>query len=407
MGDNGKTVIADAAQALEAMKYEPTVDVSSPALVPSDVPTLQSMLTAERMMREQAQKEVEALKEKTKHSVQMIEAYQPYIPGPPGRGKEDLFKQACANDAVTSVSWRDKWLKHLANNVVEFDADAHTVGEYFGKHAFGPAIIAGSGPSLKKNVDVLAGTPKGIPIVSCLHNFAFFVDNNVPCEYFVTLDAGDVVVPEMYQGGTQSEEAYQKASEGKTLIAGLVSPPELIRNWKGKVVWFNATIPDDEYMEKMKGLTKSKWVYSVGGNTLGACFYHAAYIFGCNPVAMVGADFSFDYMQKFHSWDSPYDAQFSGLIPVTNVFGHRVHTWVSYFNFKNWFEFQSMGGQGQCHGKQIINCTEGGILGSYPEGNIQSIKQLRLFDFLDGYTRHEKLGEVLSTLEDGQYTVMC
>jgi hypothetical protein len=374
---------------------------TSDVVLPDDIPTLKALVTIERARNAD-------LTQRVATSVPMILAYQQYIPAPPVP-KEGLWAQACSGDKVTSESWRDIWMRHIENNVAEFKADENMVDQHYGKFAYGPAIIAGSGPSLKKNVDVLAKEcPKEIPIVSCLHNFGFFIDKQVPCDYFVTLDAGDVVVPEMYEGGGSASDRlkYQKASESKTLIAGLVSPPELLRNWKGKIVFFNATIPDMAFMEKLPKVTKNKWVYSVGGNTLGACFYHAAYIFGCNPVALVGADFSFDYMHKFHSWDSPYDAKFQGLVPCTDVWGNRVYSWQSYVNFASWFTFQAMGGQAGSH-LQMVNCTEGGILGAYPDGNIMSIKQLRLFDFLDSYTRWKSKKKAIDETDAGHYTVMC
>lgn len=368
--------------------------------LPDDVDTLKQLVSIERARNSE-------LASRCAFSVPMILSYQQYIPGPP-IPKEGLWQQACSGDKVTSETWRETWLRNIENNVREFDADNNMVDQCYGKHAYGPAIIAGSGPSLKKNVDILAQfCPSEIPIVSCLHNFGFFVDKKVPCEYYCTLDAGDVTIPEMTEGGTDKDRTkYSKASENKTLIAGLVSPPELLRLWKGKILFFNATIPDEPFMSRMPKLTKNKWIYSVGGNTLGACFYHATYVLGCNPIVMVGADFSFDYMHKFHSWDSDYDKKFAGVIPCTDLYGNRVYSWPSYINFKSWFEFQAMGGQGNHH-VQMINCTEGGILGSYPDGNIMAIKQMRLMDYLDGCIRWKKLGETINATPAEHYSVMC
>lgn len=365
-----------------------------------EVATLKGLLAIEQARNAELTKRVA-------ESVPMILAYQQYIAGPPVP-KQALWTQACTGDKVTSESWRDTWLNHIERNVTENDADSRMVDKHYGKYAFRPAIIAGSGPSLKKNVDVLAEfCPKEIPIVSCLHNFGFFIDRKVPCDYYMTLDAGQIVIPEMTEGGSSKDKTkYMKASENKTLISGLVTPPELIKAWKGEVLFFNATIPDDMFMEKLPKITKNKWVYSVGGNTLGACLYHAAYIFGCNPVACVGADFAFDYTHKFHSWDSGYDKQFAGVVPCTDVFGNRVYSWQSYQNFKAWMEYQAMGGQGN-HNLQMINCTEGGTFGAYPEGNIMPVKQLRLVDFLDGYIRWRKLGETIANSEPDHYSVMC
>jgi hypothetical protein len=59
------------------------------------------------------------------------------------------------------------------------------------------------------------------------------------------------------------------------------------------------------------------------------------------------------------------------VVRATDVFGHRVKTWQSYYNFKCWFESRACSVPGT-----YINATEGGILGSYPEGNIEQIKQM-------------------------------
>lgn len=378
------------------MESSLTNSIVPEAPMPDDVGTLQALLKAERMRNAD-------LTSRVATSVQMKLAYQQYVPQPPAP-KEALWKQACTNDEITSESWRDTWLKHIERNVTENDADNHMVSDEFAKHALKPVICVASGPSLKKNVERLKDAGD-IPIISCLHNFGLLTDLGIKATY-VTLDAGQVVIPEMTEGGKKDKEYYLEASKECTLIAGLVSPPELIKMWRGETKFFNATIPDKAFMERMPQLTKNKWVYSVGGNTFGAAMYHAAWVWGCNPLALVGADFSFDYMHKFHSWDSAYDKQFAGVVPCTDVYGNRVYSWPSYQNFRAWTEFQAMGGQSQ-HNLQIINCTEGGTLGAYPHGNIMQVKQLRLQDFLDGYLRHKKLGDWVEQHKDvPEYTVM-
>ena len=297
-------------------------------------------------------------------------------------------------------------MDNIIENVKRFDADNNMVDKEYGKHAYHPAIIVATGPSLKKNIDDLGSCPEEIPVLACLHSYAMMIDHNIKASY-VTLDAQKIVIDEMAQGGTKSADYYWDSTKDHTLYAGLVSPPELIEKWKGKVLWYNAMIPDHWYMSELPKQTKNRWIYSVGGTTYGAVFYHAAYMWGCNPIACVGADFCFDYTRKFHPFDSPYDAKFAGVVPCTDVFGNRVWAWPSYQNFKAWFEFQAMGGQGD-HNLQIINCTEGGTLGAYPQGNIIAIKQMRLRNFVDSYTRWGKLKK---TVDDatarGEYTTAC
>ena len=106
----------------------------------------------------------------------------------------------------------------------------------------------------------------------------------------------------------------------------------------------------------------------------------------------MGADFCFstEPKRRFHSWDSKYDADIGSCLSAVNVFGNRVLTWQSYYNFKLWFEVVAQRVPGI-----YINATEGGILGAHRDGNISVIKQMWLSDVLDMLTlsRH-KQGQV-------------
>jgi hypothetical protein len=98
-------------------------------------------------------------------------------------------------------------------------------------------------------------------------------------------------------------------------------------------------------------------------------------------VIWVGADLCFSHENKFHAWDSKYDAKLGQVMRVLDVFGNRVKTWPSYYGFKQWFEYLAK----HAVPRPFINCTEGGILGAYPEGNIFEIKQIDLDDCLAIY----------------------
>jgi hypothetical protein len=254
--------------------------------------------------------------------------------------------------------------------------------------------VAGSGPSLRKNAKELKN--RGfIGLVSCLHNFGYFVDNDIWPDYYLTLDAGDICIPEVYQGGKQLEEVYWAATEKCTLLASTVSNPALLAKWRGKILWFTAILPNKEMCDAHTAAIGGNIVcLSVGGNALGACMYFARTILGACPITFVGADFCFSYRKKFHPFNSPYDQKFSGLIKVVDIFGNACATWGSYFNFKNWFDFVACGsftGVPQI----FINCTEGGLLGAYPDGNIKQIIQMKLKDFIAMYRLPEKLASVL------------
>lgn len=328
--------------------------------------------------------------------------FQKYIENPPVNSPKDLYHRACSNDGVTIDTWFDTWVKYIKENNEKYDFHKSSCYSEFAKSALKPIFVVGAGPSLKNNVALLAKERGDIIVVACLHAFAFLEDNGVHADYYVNLDSGPITIEEMAQGGKHPPEHYWNLSKERVLVTATTGHPELLARWQGKKLFFGVMASSPEFAEAVNKITDFKLIFSVGGNTLGACLYFAKAILGGNPIVYLGADFSFGMDKKFHSWDSPYDQQYSGLYPATNIFGYPVKTWPSYYNFKSWFEFIACGGNGNQPGV-YINCTEGGILGSYPEGNIRQITQMRLSDFLWSYNLHKKLPAIM----DGQgYTFL-
>jgi hypothetical protein len=219
-------------------------------------------------------------------------------------------------------------------------------------------------------------------------------DNNAPADYYVTLDAGDITIPEVYEGGKKDPAHYWALTKNRTLVAGLVTHPKLLELWQGEIVFFNTPVPSTSYIEAVKKFTSFNLYYNVGGNVLGACLYHAKAVLGAGVVIFAGADFAFGTDKKFHSWDSPYDAQYSGVVPVTDIYGNRAYTWPSYYGFKCWFDWICCGGEGNAPGI-YINATEGGIFGAYAEGNIRQITQMTLKSAIDCFTMYKMLPGML------------
>ncbi len=102
----------------------------------------------------------------------------------------------------------------------------------------------------------------------------------------------------------------------------------------------------------------------------------------------MGADFSFSYLDKFHGWDSKYDANIGACVRMTDVYGNSVKSWQSYANFKAWFDWLAQTVPGN-----YINCTEGGTFGAYPGGNIRHVVQMDLADCLAVYNMCDTLKE--------------
>lgn len=322
-------------------------------------------------------------------------AFQHYIDNPPVRSPQELYQRACSSDGVTIETWLPTWLKHIKENSEIYDFRANSVMAEHGKSAYKPTIIIGSGPSLKYNVDVLAQNSKDYTIVACSHSFAFLEDNGVKVDYYVNLDSGTITIDELAQGGKKTPEYYWNLTKDRVLVTAITGHPDFHKKWQGEKRFYSVMASHPDFVKAHEEITKQfRPTFSVGGNCLGACLYFAKAILGACPIVFLGADFSFGYDKKFHSWDSPYDQQYSGLMYAFDIYGQKVGTWPSYYNFKNWFEFVACGGQGNQPGL-YINCTEGGILGAYPEGNIRQIQQMRLKDFFWAYNLHKRMPEML------------
>lgn len=309
---------------------------------------------------------------------EIILEYSPYILESPVAGGVTALRQSSEqNDQATVAYWRDIWVANIRANKARFGSFADkSVGKLFQKYRHLPVIVAGAGPSLKKNGAELKDRGS-VPLVSCLHNFHFFEDQGVDVDYYVTLDAGPVTIEEVSEGGKLTPDEYWAKTKGKTLVAYIGTHPELLAKWQGEIYFYNCQIPHAEIPEEIDAIEKFWTDFSVGGNVLGACVYLAKAIFGASIVTFVGADFSFSYDKKFHGWDSKYDKSLGQVLRAVDVFGNSVLTWPSYHGFKCFFEWLATVVPGF-----YINCTEGGTLGAYSSGNMIQIRQMDLCDFL-------------------------
>lgn len=300
---------------------------------------------------------------------------------------EKVHKDACSADDVTIKHWRETWIRNIKSNFKDFGPFSEkSVGKLFGSSKGAPCIIAGAGPSLKRNAHLLKSRPKEMILVSCLHNFHFMEDLEADVDYYVTLDAGPVTIDEVTEGGTKTEEEYWALTEKRTLIAYIGTDPRLLSKWQGEILFYNAPVPDKAYLEEISGLTEPFHIYvESGGSVLGTCLFFAKGILGSQVSIFIGADFSFSNGEKkqFHSWDSKYDANIGQCVGAVDVFGNRCITWPSYYNFKQWGDVVAQRVPGI-----YINATEGGILGAYRDGNLINIKQMFLEEVFETFGLH-------------------
>jgi len=348
--------------------------------------------------------------------VEMILRPSPYIEGIP-LGKEEAWKVATRNDAVTVKSWDKQWIEQTRENCKNHDMVKNSAMNAYAMCAGKPVILMGAGPSLSKNWTELIGDGdksigrKDIRIVTNVHNFSFCEDRNLinQDDFYMILDAGDICIKEMSEGGSHAAtpEWYWEKTEHRTLLAYHGTHPDFIKKWRGPILWFTTPCATPELaIEIMKIIDISKIPgFNVGGNVMGGALYFSRAVLGCSIPIFIGMDLCFSYDQKFHPWDCWYNNSFTGVMPWTDIYGNRVWTWGSYFGFKNWFDYMACGGSGN-NPQLWINATEGGIMGSYHEGNIKQIIQLTLKTALQLFNMHTILPSLLQKSVNGQLNLL-
>lgn len=321
-----------------------------------------------------------------KRTVEMELDYQPMIDYPP-LTSDQMFQQACTGDRVTVDTWKDTWVKNYESACQRFgDLSALSYGKLHGINRHKAAICLASGPSLKEAIPALLenqAQENPVLVISTLHNYALLKDHGVKVDYYLSLDAGDIVIDDTTEFGTRPKEEYWEMTAGDKLIAYAASPPKLFDQWKGEVYLFNCLLPDLDLRKKLDEIQPLNVYISSGGNAGGAVMYTAKAVFGSSTVMFCGYDFCFGYDKQFHSVASKYDS-FKGTGAGTTVrhpdiFGNLRHTWPSYMNFKFWMDWVTMNVPGQW-----ISCSEG-LLGAYREGNIRSMKYQPLEKALEPY----------------------
>lgn len=323
--------------------------------------------------------------------------YQPMIDGPPFQ-LPDLYKAACSGDGVTIDTWKDTWIKHYRSAKDKFGSfQEKTIGQLHGINRFKPAIVIGSGPSLKHSLDALRENQNAInPLltISCLHNLGYFEDEGIKIDYYLSLDSGGVVIEDVSESRNKDGQFYWDQTKGQKLLAFVASDPRLWDLWQGETYLFNCLIPDMKMREEFKKIEPFSHYLSGGGNALGACMYAAKILMGSSTILYVGADFSFDYLdQQFHSYKTNYD-HLGTFVECVDVYGNRRKTWPSYLNFKYWFDYVACTVPGLW-----FNCSEG-ILGAYRDGNIRQFKYMSLHEALMPFHMADKV--FLEKVEGGE-----
>lgn len=294
----------------------------------------------------------------------------PVIDAPP-QTTQDMYKQACSNDGVTVESWRKIWIDNYRINHEKFGPFGEkSIGKFHNHYRHKPCIIAGSGAALSRNVKHLKDR-KGIPFISPMHNFAYLHDHDAHPDFYVSLDAGKIVIPDVTDGATNGTDPqrYWDETRNHTLFAYCATDPEALAKWQGEIYFFNSVIPADDIVKAQEAIEPFRHYVSTGGNVTGCSTYIAKVLMGANPIIWVGCNYSFSYDRRFHPWKTA-GMKMGNVTRCMDIYGNSVPSWQSYINFARFLHYLACTIPGT-----YINASEEGILGAYPEGLIKQIAQ--------------------------------
>lgn len=323
-------------------------------------------------------------------------AYQALIEAPP-QPMEILAHQASGPDGLTCTAFGQLWTDNLLENSKSYDFLQNSAMLEHMKFMYYPAVVIAAGPSLKKNVHLLK-EHNDVVRCSCLHCFAYLMDQGVKVNYWLAIDAQPEMATVIYDGGKKPRAEYQEMMKDQVLICNTCINPKVLSEWKGKVLFFNTMANVPEYQKAAEEKCKDLVTFNQGGSVTGACLYMARAILGCGPIAFVGLDLAYSKAGMYYPWNDEmtHQSKIPNATAMTDIYGDRVITDGSWLSFKSWIEFTACGGSiGAKH--NFYNCTEGGILGAHPQGNLRKLMPMDLKQFLDMVDATRHMPEVLKS----------
>lgn len=257
----------------------------------------------------------------------------------------------------TSLTFDGMWRKNIGENDKLFDIGKMNAKRLKDKLKGETAYLVGYGPSLALNVDILKGK-RGVVFAS-LHALKFLLEKGVKVDYCVLLDAQEKQAPFIPDD--------REKTKNITLLTAVTASPRAIGKWGGPVYFFR-----DDNLRYKCGIKNN---LSSGGSVIGSA-YSLAVNMGAPRVVLVGVDLCSDIestgRQKYADMSQEDLVEDGGFIHC-GIDGLGVQTTMRMFLYKLWLEISAGHIARFC--KTIVTS---GIIGAYPEGNLDWIEYMPL-----------------------------
>lgn len=283
---------------------------------------------------------------------------------------DDAIRKTYA--AQDSGSQRAMWLGRIRENLEEICGCADA-GLLQGMFQDCDGIVAGAGPSLRKNIDLLKSASRTHPIFCCDRATPMLRDAGVTPHVVVVADASERV-----------GEFLEGCETAKMILAAPAYAHKSVfrKPWRKKLVFLPAD-EDASYMSAARNIISRKVPAGVstipGGVIVGNAAMICARIAGCATIAFVGCDMS---MKEEPQGVVSYEREDEN--------GEKIYSLPGFLAGLEWLLKFTRLDTDIKNGKVIIyNSTEGGIM--YGEG----ITGIKLSEYLEKHAGSSKSLETM------------
>jgi hypothetical protein len=292
----------------------------------------------------------------------------------------------------------DTWIQNLRDNRELFREKEWAAVALQGKHKRKSAIIMGSSPAIKNQVETLKEIQNDNDFVLCglSSNLEFLLNNGIQPKYIITVD-GDVSQGEFF------DTIDMDRTKDIALIANIFAYPPMLKKWKGPLYFLALQTEDKDFERK-----QSKWYGNLNGTGCGFPSIMASFniltavaylIFECKIILFVGNELSFKDEDSRYYVDREDFRDKEKRLPHGDIYGNMTHTTASLlavkYSLEGFLELISKAGW-------YLNCTEAGIFGitkRFPDLHVPWIQQLTLKNGIAQARHIMRTGEPFYTFE--------
>lgn len=226
-----------------------------------------------------------------------------------------------------------------------------------------PAVIVATGPSLKKNMQLLKDYD-GL-IISVDASFKLLMKNGIKPHMITSLEREHEV--QQFFEGFEPEEV-----KDIYMTACPVLYNHVYESYVGPQIVVYRNFDHFKWLQVDKGILDIKLSSS-------NMAFKVAEALGCNPIVLIGQDLAYGPDGETHATEVPFSSEGEGIFEVRGNVEERVKTNSGWYNFLKAYEYDIANYRGS-----VINCTEGGayIEGTQVKTFGETLKLLKPYDAL-------------------------